>query len=100
MIALTPEAKLRACLAVLRCACLEGRMLGYEGQHAGLPARRAELLADLMDAVHNVPELLLQWSEVDESILRGMLSGFDRKWSGESVSLGAVFDDALTSSER
>ena len=90
-----PDEKLRACLAVLYRACIEARMLGYEGQGAGMPAHRAELLADMMDAVHNIPQLLLSRGEVDETLLRGMLSGFDQKWSSEGVSLGATFDDAL-----
>lgn len=90
-----PEEKLRACLAVLYRACIDARRLGYEGQRTGLPPLRAELLADLMDAVHNIPQLLLRWPDVDESLLRGVLSDFDRKWPDDRPSLVAVFDDAL-----
>ena len=68
----------------------------FELRHARSTVRaRAELLADMMDAVHNIPQLLLSRGEVDETLLRGMLSGFDQKWSSEGVSLGATFDDAL-----
>jgi hypothetical protein len=98
MIPPIPEEKLRACLAVLYRACSRARMLGYEGQEAGLPALRAELLADLMDAVHNIPQVLLRWrEEVHEPLLRDMLDGFDEKWSSEGSALGAAFDRALTS---
>ena len=90
-----PEPSLRACLAVLQYACLHARLLGYEGESHGLPPRRAQLLADLMDAVHNLPQLILRWPECNEALLRGMLAGFDEKWAGEDLGLLAVFEETM-----
>lgn len=89
-----PEPQLRACLAVLRVACLRARLLGYEGQKSGLSPERAELLADLMDAVHNVPYLVTRELSFHESLLRGMLAAFDQKWPNSGVALLATYDAA------
>jgi len=70
-----------------------------EGQVDGLAARRSELLADLMDAVHNIPELVLRWPECNESLLRGMLEAFDRKWGTEGICLLATYERALATAE-
>jgi len=72
---------MRACLAVLSRAAIEARMLGYEGAEAGLSARRSAQLADLMDAIHNIPELLARWEECNEALLVGMLRDYDLRWS-------------------
>jgi hypothetical protein len=90
-----PDKHLRACLAVLYSACLRARLLGYEGEAQGLPARRSKLLADLMDAVHNLPDLVTRWQECDESVLRGMLEDFDTKWAAENIQLLATYDQVL-----
>jgi hypothetical protein len=90
-----PEPKLRACLAVLHSACIRARLLGYEGQTAGLPPDRAELLADLMDAVHNLPDLITRWPSCDELLLRGMLQSFDDKWPNAGFALLPAYDKAL-----
>lgn len=89
-----PEEKLRACLAVLGAACLRARLLGYQGQAEGLSPRRAELLADLMDAVHHLPQLIDRWPATNEHLLRGMLESFDHKWPDSGVALLAIYDGA------
>lgn len=91
-----PDSKLRACLAVLRSACLHARLLGYEGQATGLTPDRAELLAELMDAVHNLPELVARWPSCNERLLRDMLSAFDAKWSDAGIGLLATYDQQAT----
>jgi hypothetical protein len=91
-----PDSKLRACLAVLQSACLHARLLGCEGQVAGLQPDRAELLADLMDAVHNLPDLVTHWPSCNERLLRDMLAAFDEKWSDASIGLLATYDQRAT----
>jgi len=87
-----PESKLRACLAVLHAACMRVRLLGYQGQAAGMSVERAELVADLMDAVHHLPDFIQRWPSCDERLLRGMLEAFDRKWPHAGVALLATYD--------
>ena len=87
-----PESDLRACLAVLGRACVHARLLGYEGQQAGLPIERSRLLADLMDAVHNIPDLMTNWPACSQELLRGMLADFDTKWSSSGIALLQSYD--------
>jgi len=61
-----------------------------------LSREESERLADLADAVHNVPDLLQRWEDVDEPLLRGMLADFDQKWSHRSTCrLLVAYEDAL-----
>lgn len=77
---LAPEPYLSACLEVLYMATIHARSIGYGGQTAGLTAAQGDCLADLMDAVHNIPHLLQRWEECDERLLRSFLEVFDGKW--------------------
>jgi len=43
-----------------------------------------------MDAVHNIPDLVGRWENCDESLLVGMLSDYDRKWS-PTITLADVY---------
>ncbi len=36
-----------------------------------------------MDAVHNIPHLLADWDRCDQSVLRGMLDDYDKRWAGD-----------------
>ena len=76
-----PAHKLAAGLEVLYRATLDARLLGCEGHDDGLPPTRCDQLADLMDAVHEIPCLLADWVRCDESLLRGLLGDYDRRWS-------------------
>jgi hypothetical protein len=82
--ATAPEPFFTACLRVLYSAVLEARLIGYAGTEDGLSAEESKRLADLADAVHNLPDLLRRWEEVNEPLLRGMLADFDRKWGRKS----------------
>ena len=76
---LPPASALTACLAVLQRACVAARLLGWAGEKDGLAPEQASELADLMDAVHNIPDLIQHWDRCDENLLRGMLSDFDQR---------------------
>jgi hypothetical protein len=70
-------------------AILEARMLAYRS------APHAQI-ADLMDAIHNVPSRVHGRADWDESLFVGTLAEYDRKWAGsdESANLMAMFDGA------
>jgi hypothetical protein len=71
-------------------------LIGYAGAKEGLSPDESERLADLADAVHNLPDLLRRWEDVDEPLLRGMLADFDQKWGHKSTCrLLVAYEDAL-----
>lgn len=89
---LAPESHLAAALEVLYRALVNARVLGYQGHESGLPPTKCDQLADLMDAIHNIPHLLTDWERCDESLLRGMLDDYDKRWN---ASLLATYEHVL-----
>jgi hypothetical protein len=77
---IAPEPYLSACLEVLYEATIQARLIAYGGQRAGLTTAQSDCVADLMDAVHNIPHLLQRWEKCDERLLRSFLEEFDGKW--------------------
>jgi hypothetical protein len=74
-------------MTVLYRAILACRMWGWRGE---VPA---EHLADLMDAIHNLPELIQHWEQCDVELLRGMLGDYERKWLDRGgLALLKIFD--------
>ena len=67
---IAPEPFLSAYLAVLRDATIYAR-------NWAVGDISPEKLGDLMDAVHNIPELLNRWEECDEPSLRSALESYD-----------------------
>jgi hypothetical protein len=55
------------------------------------------MLADLMDAVHELPHLVTRWEQCDEVLLRQILSDFDGKWPNENIGLLATYERAIGS---
>jgi hypothetical protein len=91
-VALAPEPYLSACLEVLKHATIHARLIAYGGHSGGLAAENSDCLADLMDAVHNLPDLLQHWEKCDERLLRSFLRAFDEKWQDRtSVRLLATY---------
>jgi hypothetical protein len=75
---------------------LEARLIGYGGHEHGLSADDSDRLADLADAVHNLPDLVARWEEVNEPLLRGMLGDYDQKWGHRStLRLLVTYEEAL-----
>src|SRR6185312_1240965 len=81
---LPAERKLTAFLLVLTQAVLAGRMLGYAGHATGLAKDQSDKLADLTDAVHNIPYQIENWDRCNEGLFRGMLAKYDQKWRGRA----------------
>jgi type II secretory ATPase GspE/PulE/Tfp pilus assembly ATPase PilB-like protein len=69
---------------VLKHATIHARLIAYGGHSGGLAAEKSDCLADLMDAVHNLPDLLQHWEKCDERLLRLFLQDFDEKWNGQT----------------
>lgn len=96
---IAPEPQLTALFEVVYRASLRARDLGYGGK--SLPEdRRGEALlevADLMDAIHNIPLYLTTYEDWDEEHFRdAILRAYDEKWSETSgLRLSVVYEDAL-----
>jgi hypothetical protein len=93
---IAPEPYLSACLEVLYRAAIHARVIGWSGEKEGLSADQSAQVADLMDAIHNIPHLLQRWEQCDEGLLRLFLETFDAKWKGTSdARLLVVYEEAL-----
>jgi hypothetical protein len=88
-VALAPEPYLSACLAAIREAVLGARF--YSWRRSAPP----EQIADLMDAIHNIPSHLKNWENCDIEWLRGSLRAYDEKWAEGQSWLLAAFDKAI-----
>jgi hypothetical protein len=77
-----PAPKLAACLEVLYHAAIEARLLGWHGMRTGLGRDESKRLADLMDAVHNIPGQAGDWGRCDEQELRSRLGAYDARHGG------------------
>jgi hypothetical protein len=95
-----PEPYLSACLRVVYSATVEARALAWDGQQSNLTESQIRRLADLMDAVHNIPLLITRWGQCDESLLRGMLRDYDDKWGTESRTRLLTVYEAIIDSSR
>lgn len=93
--AVAPEPYLSACMAVMQRATLTSRAWGWSGTVS------AEHLADLMDAIHNIPQLVQHWELCDVEFLRtSFLQSYDRKWSGRGgLGLCELVDHLVDSQE-
>jgi len=89
--AMAPEPYLSACLAVLHRAVLACRASSWGNQWS------AEHVADLMDAIHNIPWLLQNWEQCDIEFLRtAFLQAYESKWGDHGgVPLCRIFDQAV-----
>ena len=88
---LAPEPYRSACLTVLYRAVLHARLMGFS------EAVNATHLADLMDAVHNIPDLVRNSERCDIELLRtAFLKAYDDKWTGRSgLALCDIFDQVV-----
>lgn len=89
--AVAPEPYLSACLATIREAVLAARFYSWR------ESAPHEQIADLMDAIHNIPSLLTKWEECNIESLRDSLRAYDEEWSAGQSWLLAIFDKAVES---
>jgi hypothetical protein len=78
-------------MTVLYRASITCRAWGWSGEVSG------EHLADLMDAIHNIPELVQNWERCDvEFLRRSFLLPYQQKWSGRGgLALCDIFDQVV-----
>ena len=72
---LPPDDELKACLEVIRMAVLESRVWGWQNKI------EAEQLADLMDAVHNIPSIIQHWTSDSSLEILREIESYDNKWA-------------------
>ena len=89
-----PEREFHACMCVLTEAILRARAWAWQNQ---VPA---EQLADLMDAVHNIPAFLENWESCDQDFFMASLNHFQQKWaSSGGLALHSIYEQALARPE-
>jgi hypothetical protein len=84
-----PDRNLAACMRVLYYAILEARSLAWENH-----GKRDKPIADVMDAVHNIPLLVTDWQRCRPEMIRDFLLAYDEKWN-PPVRLAGVYDAAI-----
>ncbi len=74
-----PLPQLTAGLHVMYRAILRARLAnGWRGGFVDdLPSQARAEVAELLDAIHNIPSFLLEWDPFKEMVLRGNLARFD-----------------------
>jgi hypothetical protein len=89
--ALGPPDKLEGYLEFIYRVMLTARVMGWQ-------AASPEQIADLIDAVHNLPVLLRRWDVFDEKRFRDHLAIYDEEWPVEDsrASLVRLLDDCLS----
>ncbi len=96
LVAVAPEPYLSACLTVLYRASIACRVWGWSGQVS------AEHLTDLMDAIHNIPDLVREWERCDvEFLRRSFLLAYQEKWAGRGgLALCDIFDVIVAGTDK
>lgn len=95
---LAPEPFNSACLEVVYRAILEARVLAWGNARllSRLSKSRQAQIADLMDVIHNIPDLLRDWEKCDQRRLREEFARYDKKWAHRSsLSLGRIYDETI-----
>ena len=69
-----------ALLRTMKYGVLSLRILGYQGQQQGLTKQQSEIIADLADAIHNIPEAIESKSIDLKFHTNTMLGGFSQKY--------------------
>jgi hypothetical protein len=78
-------------------AILQARLLGWGFPSAGSSGTvQYEQIADLMDAIHNLPGAMQNWEKCDQDWLRQCLKAYDDKWGSDGGRLLEVYDLAVS----
>ena len=81
---IAPERELRAGLWLLYLATAHARNLARDEK---VPAKKIE---DLMEAINDLPNLLMNWEEFDEREVMARLSTYDDRWSKKTDPVSLV----------
>ena len=88
--------ELNGLLGVVYRVIIEARILGWEGENGniGIKPKECKYLADMMDAIHNIPLAINEEQHYDNDFLLLLLKGFDEKWANkENLSLMTTYND-------
>lgn len=101
---LAPPEHLEACVRVLYIATLRARSLGWEGEAHGITASACKELVTLMDAIHNIPHIVLDWKAHGHEV-REMLERYDSRYKAnliacEGAGLGGIYDRVVAGVTR
>lgn len=80
-------------MRVIRIAVLDARASAWQSEV------NPERLADLMDAIHNIPGLVQHWEAGEQELLKGRLLNFERKWRDDGPCLRTIYEQALKDGE-
>ena len=96
-----PDRHLLACMEVLYRAIIEARVLAWGGHRLRhrLSGQRDRQIADLMDAIHNIPLLAMNWDVCDQQMLRSYLVAYDETWAHRGSSLVKTYDAVLATGD-
>ncbi len=65
-------------------------------RHMALSQAPYDEMADLADAIHNIPELLNHWEDCDSVFLWSQLEAYDEKWTqSTNFSLTKIFQNVV-----
>jgi hypothetical protein len=83
-------------MEVLYRASITCRVWGWSGEVS------AEHLADLMDAIHNIPHLVRDWERCEVEFLRqSFLLAYQQKWVGRGgLALCNIFDEVVAGANK
>lgn len=88
--ATAPAPYLNACTETLYKAMIMCRMWANE------KSVTHDQLADLLDAIHNLPKAIRSWEKQDPDYLRGKIQDYDDTWKGKGgLVLGEIWDGAI-----
>ena len=92
---IAPEPYFSACMGVVYRALVHARLMGWSGKV------NSEHLADLMDAVHNIPKLVHRWEDCDVERLRAFLKTYEETWlSRGGLPLCEFFNRAIAGQQQ
>lgn len=86
---IAPEPELRACLRILYIASIETRAAAWQNNI------HPERLADLMDAIHNIPSMILHWDSCDQNMLQSKLLEYEKKWRADGPCIRTIYEQEL-----
>jgi len=97
---IAPEAEMHALTQLMYRVIINARLIAWGNSKLinRIKSSSNEHLADLMDAIHNVPIYLDKWEDWDEKMFLTILGCYDDKWTDRSgINLTEIYHHELES---